>query len=214
MKKIITVLLGVFIFFGQSASAESKVPTETMLDKLSITVGGRLYDRWWDVLQKNEPTSTHPSYPSSGKQKGADTWRCSTCHGWDYKGADGIKGVFGMRNADPAKIQEIIRDDTHQYTTELLSDKATEQLANFISAGQIDMDKYIDKATMTIKGSSERGEEIFKHVCAICHGDTGKGINFSGDNNNPEYIGTVANEETLLLFHRIRNGMLDNQWSL
>ena len=201
------LITSVILVTGSLSYAKSYVPNETALDKLSITVGGRLYDRWWSVLQKDEPTSAHPNYPAEGKEEGADTWRCASCHGWDYKGADGVIGVFDMQGADPVEIQKIIRDETHQYTSEQLTDKAVEQLANFISVGLVDMDKYVDKATMTIKGNPKHGEEIFEHVCAICHGDTGKGINFSGDNDNPEYIGTVANNETLLLFHRIRNGM-------
>lgn len=177
------------------------------MDKLSITVGGRLYDTWWKVLQKDAPTTTHPSYPTSGKLNGAKSWRCASCHGWDYKGKEGIKGVYSLRGTDPAKILSVIRNDTHQYTPEMINDKAAKKIALFISAGLMDMGKYFDKTTGKAKGRPEKGVEIFAHVCAICHGGVGKKINFSGDKTDPEYVGTVANKERFLFLHRIRNGM-------
>ncbi|MDI6800760.1 MAG: hypothetical protein QMD01_01690, partial [Thermodesulfovibrionales bacterium] len=70
-----------------------------------LVMGGVLYDNWLAELRV-KADKTHPSYPAEGKQKGAATWRCKECHGWDYKGKDGdyskgnarytgIKGITG-----------------------------------------------------------------------------------------------------------------------
>ncbi len=83
----------------------------------AIARGGQLYDKWWAVIEAEPPKETHPAYPAAGKKKGASTWRCKECHGWDYKGKDGayakgshatgievVRGVVGM---DPEKTHAI-----------------------------------------------------------------------------------------------------------
>ncbi len=185
--------------------AESEIDPDTAIGKISTTLGGRLYDNWWEVLQNNEPDSQHPAYPSKGEATGSKTWRCPECHGWDYKGAAGIKGVLGMAGGDPSKIKVILRDETHQYTPQMLTDKAVDRLADFISYGLIDVDLYIDRASMEPKGDAKRGKVIFESICALCHGENGKAINF-GSEDAPEYVGTVAKFELLEALHKVRNG--------
>jgi hypothetical protein len=74
-------------------------PTEAF----TITQGGRLYDKWWNVLYLPEPDDTHPAYTADGTKSGSTTWRCKECHGWDYRGTDGayakgshFSGIVGM----------------------------------------------------------------------------------------------------------------------
>lgn len=184
-------------------------------DAFSSARGGQLYDKWWAVLEAKAPAETHPSYPSTGKQKGEVTWRCKECHGWDYLGAagayakgshfSGIKGIRGKAGAPPKEIAAILRDKTHAYTPEMLSDKAVERLAQFVSAGQFDMTPHIDSATKKAKGDTARGARFYQTVCAICHGFDGKTLNF-GDEKKPEFIGTVAQDNPWETLHKIRNG--------
>lgn len=181
----------------------------------SVTRGGQLYDHWGKVLLKEMPKETHPSYPAEGKQKGSGTWRCKECHGWDYKGTDGgygkgshYTGIGGIRDyvgRPPAEIAAIIRDDTHRYTPEMLPDGAIEKLALFVSRGQIDMPKYIDYRTKEARGDPKRGARFYQTICAICHGFDGKTMNFKTP-ENPEYIGTVANENPQETLHKTQNG--------
>ena len=196
---------------GTAYAEEPAVETDTF----AIARGGQLYDKWWEVLEKKPPSETHPSYPTSAKQKGEGTWRCKECHGWDYRGADGayakggratgIKGIRAKAGADPKQIAAILRDKTHAYTPEMLPDKAVERLALFVSAGQIDVNPYIDGATKKTKGDSTRGARFYQTVCAICHGFDGKTLNF-GDAKAPEYVGTLAQENPWEALHKIRNG--------
>jgi len=184
-------------------------------DVFTIARGGLLYDKWWEVLEHDPPSSTHPSYPAAGKQKGDATWRCKECHGWDYKGAEGaygkgshftgIKGIRAMVGAEPETIVAIIRNATHGYTEALIPNSAARKLAIFVSLGQVDMDQYIDRATKKSRGDPARGARFYQTICAVCHGFDGKEINFK-DENEPEYIGTIAVDNPWEALHKIRNG--------
>jgi len=192
----------------------------------AIARGGQLYDKWWAVTEADRPEGTHPSYPADGQQSGPDTWRCKECHGWDYKGVDGaygkgphytgIKGVRGVVGADIESIVDIIRDDTHRYTESMITASAAKKLALFLSAGQVDMDRYIDlhstvsryidRATKMARGEVLRGAQFYRAICATCHGLNGKAINVGGDHDNPVYVGTVAVDDPWAVLHKIRFG--------
>ncbi len=180
-----------------------------------VARGGQLYDDWMSVMEATPPETTHPAYPAAGKQKGSATWRCKECHGWDYKGADGayskgshfsgIKGVMGTFGVAPEKLHEIIMNKTHAFTERMMPHSAMEKLALFLSAGLIDMDRYIDRETKVARGNAQRGAAFFQTICAVCHGFDGKAMNFK-DDKNPEYIGTVATENPWETLHKIRFG--------
>jgi len=192
---------------------ESSPPDETSI--WSIARGGQLYDNWAAVLEEDLPNETHPAYPKAGKKKGADTWRCKECHGWDYKGAagaygsgshfTGIKGLRDMVGMDPQAIHDIIMNDTHKYTEEMIPHNAMDKLALFVSLGQIDDDLYVDRETKKVRGFAQRGAPLFQTICAVCHGYDGKSMNF-GDENEPEYVGTIARDNPWEFLHKARFG--------
>lgn len=177
--------------------------------------GGLMYDNWAKVMFKKAPEQTHPSYPAKGKKKGAGTWRCKECHGWDYRGADGayakgshysgIKGIRAWVGGSTAEIEKIIRNDTHRYTKDMIPDEAVRNLALFVSRGQVDMPQYIDYATKTARGEATRGARFYQAICSVCHGFDGKTINFKTA-DNPEFIGTVAQANPQETMHKARNG--------
>ena len=72
---------------------------QAMYDSADLAWGGRLYDEWWSLADGTmdpmppETATTHPLWPATNTSKiGATTWRCKSCHGWDYRGVDGIYG--------------------------------------------------------------------------------------------------------------------------
>jgi len=154
-------------------------------DQLSIVRGGKLYDKWYKVIKTRPPKTAHPAYPADKKyaKKPKSNWRCKECHGWDYMGKDGayakgkhstgIKGINGMAGADTAKIIAVLKNETHAYADKM--DEADFQdLALFVSKGQVDMDAYIDRATKTPKGGDKaKGKAYFNTLCAQCHGKNG-----------------------------------------
>lgn len=200
---------------GEDESGEFMGHAHEMTDIWDIARGGQLYDNWMSVMEREPPEGTHPAYPAEGKKSGASTWRCKECHGWDYMGAagayssgshyTGIKGVRGVDGMDPEAIHEIIMDDTHGLTEELMPHSAMEKLALFLSRGQIDMDRYIDRETKIARGNPRRGAAEFQTICAVCHGVDGTAINFK-DEAKPEYVGTVCAENPWEALHKIRFG--------
>jgi cytochrome c553 len=167
------------------------------------------------VLEVDPAPGAHPAYPAAGKKDGAATWRCKECHGWDYRGAEGayagglhFTGITGVRRtvAMPvAEIHAIIMDDTHGFAARTMPQSAMEKIALFLSEGQIDMDRYIDRETKRALGDPRRGAAFFQTICAVCHGFDGRDMNFH-DEAHPEYVGTVADETPWKALHKIRFG--------
>jgi len=148
-----------------------------------LAAGGRIYDNWWEALDREEPEGTHPAYPAAGAQEGTTTWRCKECHGWDYMGVDGvyrsgshytgIPGINGAIGMDEATIASTLRSAPHGYTEEMINDEELARLAAFVSRGQVDMSAYINLETrVIIAGDIDHGRAIFQTVCAACHGST------------------------------------------
>lgn len=205
-------VLAVILMFPMATIADDNPPVSEFWQTLR---GGLLYDNWATVLFKNAPEQTHPSYPAEGKKKGAGTWRCKECHGWDYRGVDGAyssgshySGVKGIRSWVGGSVDEIagiIRNDTHRYTEEMIPDEAVRNLALFVSRGQVDMAQYIDYSTKKARGDAARGARFYQAICSVCHGFDGKQINFKTP-EKPEYIGTVAQANPQETLHKARNG--------
>jgi thiosulfate dehydrogenase len=80
-----------------------------------------------------------------------------------------------------------------------------EKLALFLSFGQINMDRYIDRSTKKAAGDIRRGAQFFQTICANCHGYDGRKINFKTE-KKPEYVGTVARKNPWEALHKIRFG--------
>jgi mono/diheme cytochrome c family protein len=153
----------------------------------SIAHGGRLYDDWQAEVGATRQLLPHPAYPRSGfyANDAALTWRCSACHGWDYLGyqgsyakgphATGIKGIRAMAGVDPGRIEQVLRDNTHSYGA-VLKQRDLQDLANFVSLGQVDMDPAIDRTSGNFRGDALRGGAYFGTLCASCHGLDGQTV--------------------------------------
>lgn len=181
--------------------------------------GGKLYDRWWQVNGAPEPIGDHPLYPPAGAQSGSVTFRCKECHGWDYQGVDGAYGagshftgiagilgttrsaeeIFALLSADPNVVS-----DGHDMTAYGLSEGDLWDLTKFVREGLVDTDPLITSAGDFV-GDPFFGSFYYGFNCSHCHGDTGTAINF-GTAQEPEYIGTVANENPWEFMHKVRFG--------
>jgi thiosulfate dehydrogenase len=135
----------------------------------ALAYGGRLYDTWWLVLGENPPAEQNPAYPKAGSATGADTWTCTACHGWDYKGVNGVsahgenftgvKGVEGAKGRAPAEIVALLRASPHNYTPAMIPDDALGRLALFINKGLYDTNTYIEPSTRHVSGDIAHGFE-------------------------------------------------------
>ena len=194
-----------FAFFGFVSAADA-AEIESRIAR-----GGLLYDYWQKI---NEglyvPKEIHPAYPKTSKKIGRATWRCKECHGWDYKGKDGyygkgdnftgIKGIKGY-GGDTAKIVALLKDKNHALTDQMLRPEDFEDLALFVTKGQIDMDKYIDPQTKKARGDAAKGAGYFNTICAKCHGNDG-----TQPKELEEPLGKLSNRVPWEVLHKIRNG--------
>ena len=196
-----------------AATMSTAVVAETESSKAR---GGQLYDKWYAVVGVDNPETSHPLYPADKKyaNEPKSNWRCKECHGWDYMGADGaynsgshatgIKGINGAAGRDTGEIVALLKDEQHGYGGKL-GDADLEDLAMFVSAGQVDMDAYIDRATKQPKaGDAAKGAAYFNTICANCHGKEGKlpkGMKpFAKQMGNPWEV-----------MHKILNGQPDEE---
>lgn len=187
-------------------------------DAWKIAAGGRIYDVWWDALGRERPRATNPNYPAAGKRSGSTTWRCVECHGWDYKGAEGvtapggpfadrytgIKGLFASTGKPVEAIAAALRRPPHNYTPDMLRDEELARVALFVTKGLHDTDRFIDRKTGKVTGDPVRGAAVFQTVCAACHGYDGKALNW-GKPDAPAYVGTEAASLPWEVLHKIRN---------
>jgi Cytochrome C oxidase, cbb3-type, subunit III len=159
------------------------LPTSVQAEEESaIARGGQIYDKWFAVIDAEKPKDTHKAWPSSNtKKKGNTTWRCKSCHGWDYRGAKGAyakgsyqTGIGGLRThdgGDSAKVVAAVKDDTHSLG--MIPDADLSDLALFVTKGQVDMSKYIN-SDKSVKGDPAKGAAYYNTLCAGCHGRDGK----------------------------------------
>ena len=184
---------------------------------VSIAHGGRLYDDWQVEEGVRQQSLPHPAYPPTAyfANDAPLTWRCKSCHGWDYQGnqgsyasgrnATGIRGIRAMAGADPARVVAILRNPVHQYGA-VLKERDLLDLANFVSAGQVDMDALIDRQNRRARGDAAKGGAYYRTICAVCHGTDGLFIS-----TLPISLGRAARTSPWESLHRILNGHPDEK---
>lgn len=180
-------------------------------DAGSVARGGRLYDKWYAVIDADAPEKSHTLYPTDKKyaDKPESNWRCKECHGWDGKGKDGaygkgshfsgIKGIDGFSGKAPETVIALLKSQEHGFGDKL-GDRDLQDLANFVSKGQVDMDKYIDRETKQAKGDASKGKDYYDTLCAQCHGVDGKQI------EDMKPMGALAKGNPWENLHKILHG--------
>lgn len=190
---------------------------QTLPTSSPVTEGGRLYDKWWEALGMDEPSGDQPLWATqtTNTRSGADTWRCKECHGWDYKGVEGaygsgshMTGFVGVYGAKDMSAEEIVAwlDGTNNPDHDFSQYFGEEQMAMFVAFLQQlpDVSMYIN-ADKSVNGDAAKGQELYQEGCSRCHGDDGKQIKF-GDEAEPEYVGTIANDNPWEFFHKASYG--------
>ena len=168
-------------------------------DTASIVRGGRLYDNWSHESRERTPPQANPAFKTRQVRVAAvDTWRCVECHGWDYKGKHGVAGIRARQNGDPAAIVALLKDANHGYE-DLLHESDRVDLANFITRGQVDMQKLVENARRA-KSATGTSERIFATVCAACHGLDG------GSVREVPPLGDSARQRPNEVLHVVLNG--------
>ena len=182
--------------------------------------GARIYDNWVLALDLLPPQGNHPLWDNqdTNARSGEITWRCTECHGWDYKGVDGAYGPYsthytgftGLEDAVGASQEQVLSwlDGTvnpeHNFL-QYTNASAMNDLAVFLRTRQIDTDLLIDPETGIVFGDRGEGRRLYMNTCVACHGENGDAINF-GNALSPLYLGDLAVADPWLSLHKIRFG--------
>lgn len=182
-----------------------------------IIRGARLYDNWFEELDVQPPAGDMPLWASqtTNSRSGPDTWRCVSCHGWDYQGRDGafssgnhftgFPGVFPGLENDPTLAIAGSTNPEHDFT-EWLSSADIAALAAFIQSGTLDDNQFIDLTSRRVlNGNIENGQAKYASACASCHGSDGTAMVFRMEGQDVT-LGTLAVTDPWRFLHRTRFG--------
>ncbi|WP_455220439.1 PASTA domain-containing protein [Kaarinaea lacus] len=224
----VTVTLSVYInsAIGPSACLQDFSSLVAQVNLASTVRGGRLYDNWWVEAGETAPTTDHSLWdtrdqPNINTRSGSDTWRCKECHGWDYKGVDGVygnttnthytgfPGIIASQSKQPIDVFCAIHSGTgidanHNFSN-VLSNISILHLTKFLvspdSDGLVDGSTIINSDGTTI-GSSTTGQTLYDGVngCSSsnCHGNDGTA--------QLEPLGDLSSIDPWLTLHKIRYG--------
>lgn len=178
-----------------------------------LSLGGRLYDDLWPILDVSPPDGRNPAFPDLTASDG-DTWRCVSCHGWDYDGAGGERAgvapranaasLTHLQGADPQTIIEKIIEPSHPFVSDALPDLGLFLLAAFISDGQYGRDSLLDDNGKA-RGDPEAGQAIFEGACINCHELDGRTF-LRGESGIRHSLGQMARDRPEQALHKILNG--------
>ena len=190
---------------------------QTLPEDATLNLGGQLYDKWWVVVEMDEPADDQPLWAtqSTNERSGKDTWRCKECHGWDYKGADGaygsgshftgFKGVLDSASMSADELTAWLNGEANpDHDFSVMGDVAISALVTFMREEVVDTASSIND-DKTINGDPAQGKGMFDNTCSSCHGTDGKRINF-GDPDDPEYVGTIARGNPWEFLHKAAFG--------
>lgn len=185
-----------------------------------VARGAALYDKWYAVLGTAAPEGNMPIW---GRQKtntrsGEDTWRCVSCHGWDYQGKDGayraggsytgFPGVYQAAKKSPEEIVAALKgktDPEHDFS-KYLDDASLNDLAKFIQTGVVDDNQFIDPIALTvIDGDKDHGKQLYEAQCVKCHEADGAKIKFRSEGREAT-LGTIAVVDPWRFLHKTRFG--------
>lgn len=198
------------------AQAEQPVVSKTMpTDADTLSLGGRLYDNHWNVIGKQPPQTIHPVFPKNLKTSSARTWRCSSCHGWDYLGRDGhlgrqsqsytLKSLARLRERDPGAVAQFIGSGFHKQITSVLSPQQLAAISAFVTQGQHEIDAALDRNNQA-RGDRDKGKAFFETHCIRCHEADGRAFIYGEEGDLPS-LGWLARKRPAQALHKIRNGV-------
>ena len=107
-------LLAAAQFSGiRSAFAFEEPPEDTELGPIFLlSLGGKLYGDLWLVLDVEPPAEGNPAIPAEAAAAVRATWRCVTCHGWSYSGAERWEALpFPAYTISPVRMRRSSRSE-------------------------------------------------------------------------------------------------------
>lgn len=183
-------------------------------DGFMLALGGKLYDDIWSASDATPPMARNPAFPDDLDVSVADSWRCVSCHGWSYDGADRAPGseqqkaqFASLRQLHGVEMSALRNRFTRahpDYLGGLLDNLPLDLILLFLGAGQVDhasfkLDQPVDAANMA------RGQDIYEGVCMNCHDPDGKAGLPPREGRKPS-LGWLARQHPDRVLHRVING--------
>ncbi len=184
-------------------------------DAFVVSLGGKLYDDFWEASDTAPPKRRNPAFPSDMSANDKDSWRCVSCHGWDYNGADKTTdsdqqrrqfvGLRQLHGVDPYTVTELFAKAHADHPVQEQAGVALDLLVLFVSAGQYETRDFQTQKSLTSDGFN-RARDIFEGVCMSCHDPDGR----SGFEARPgvrHSLGWLARNNPKRTMHKIVNGV-------
>jgi mono/diheme cytochrome c family protein len=207
------------VLSGATHLAKASPPAQ---GQANVTRGAMLYDKWFAVLGTAAPAGNMPIWgrQTTNTRSGEDTWRCVSCHGWDYQGKDGayrsgsgnytgFPGVYipaqSMSAEELVKVMKGSLDAEHDFS-KYLDDASLNDLAGFLMSELADDSQFIDPQTLAVKnGDPAHGMQLYDGQCAKCHGADGTTLKVKLDGKDAN-LGTLAAVDPWRFLHKTRFG--------
>ena len=184
-------------------------------DAFVVSLGGKLYDDFWAGTGAGSPTRRNPAFPADMTVSDTDSWRCVSCHGWDYDGADKASGseqqakqftsLRHLQGSDPFNLNEAFTRAHPDHPIQTTRGLPMDLLLLFLSVGQYDT-KTSQPFEVASPDHINRGRDIFEGVCMSCHDPDGN----SGFEVRPglrQSLGWLARNRPKRSAHKIINGV-------
>jgi hypothetical protein len=222
MRRYLVLLSSVFLAAGMLLTWQAQqVKASELNQQGSLARGGALYDKWFAVIGKDAPAGNQPIWArqTTNTLSGADTWRCVSCHGWDYQGKDGAyrsgtnyTGFPGLLAAAQklSKVEMVAalsgkNDPLHNFA-QYMAISDLNDLVDFIKGGLVDDNQFINQQTLdVIGGDTTNGKKLYDGSCGTCHGPTGAAKDIVLDGKEVD-LGTVAAIDPWRFLHKPRFG--------
>jgi len=182
-------------------------------DAFIVALGGKLYDDFWAVTSASPPADRNPQFPQDVDATVPDTWRCVSCHGWDYVGAPSgnskelqavFKSLRHLSGRNPFELVELFKKTHPNYAPQALEELPLSLLMLFVSVGQYDRDRFLPP-TPASQESLKRGQDIFEGVCMNCHNPDGT-AQLKGAPKIRSSLGWLARNRPERMLHKVLNG--------
>lgn len=175
--------------------------------------GAWLYDDWTTMPGVTPPPAGEmPLWKPQpvGVQGGGDTWRCVTCHGWDYRGSNGQTGnLLAVRSQSAEQLLAALdgtRLAEHDFSP-YLSAQQLDDLVAFLQQGTLDDSALIDPVSRrVIDGDAAHGQQLYEASCVTCHAADGRGQVFR-EQGQELTLGKLAVQDPWRFLHRTRFGV-------
>ncbi|MGQ7791053.1 c-type cytochrome [Faunimonas sp. B44] len=196
-------------------SEDLAVPDTELGPVFMLSVGGKLYDDLWNVLGQSVPSGRNSAFPAGVQINPRETWRCVTCHGWDYRGGEGeqarrlpgarFPSLRDLDGADPVVAGDRIRAAHGAFLTGSVPELAIDILGAFLATGQTDEADFFDARGRSL-GNPESGRDIFEGACINCHQIDGRRF-LHGEEGDRSSLGWVVRNRPEQALHKIMNGV-------